>query len=554
VNDRSSRLGIRALAAVGVIAAIAAVSGCGGGGTSNGAAGGATTGGVAGVQTTSSASGPLQHGGAITVAEGSGFAGAWPSGLDPATNTNGAADQSYMSSIYGQLFELREGGKVVPDLATGWKISDGGKTVSIFLRKGVKFSDGTPFNAAAVVWNVQRDLKSACTCKPTWPLDKKTPITTPNANTVEFHLTQPYGAFIASLFDSNVSWIASPTAFKKMGAKAFSLRPVGAGPFTVVSNTPSSVLVLKRNPSYWQQGRPYLDKLTFKSVSGDESALEAMQAGQVQAYENLSTPSLADQARKNGLVVTQQLGTSPYDIQLNTKIPPFDNPKARLAIYYATDTNAIVQHIFNNMYPVTQGFTGPGGLFYSPKVPGYPTYDPAKAKQLVKQLGGLTINLGTINVLVATQTITALQQMWQAAGMKVTIKSYDLLPLIQQFQRGKWQAMLQTVGAWDPAAGVGVMFRFSSQSPFSGVHDPKLDALLGKAAATLDQGKRKQLYDQAAKYMAVHAYGPNLFAFAPANVASKNVAGPGLTTKLPAVVVTPTIPWEQVGLTGSSAR
>lgn len=495
-----------------------------------------------------------QRGGSITVLNDIGYSGSWPAGLDPATNTNGAADQSYMSSIYGQLFELGAGGKVLPDLATGWRFSNHAKDVTVYLRKGVTFSDGTPFNASAVIWNVNRDFYGVgkdCSCLPQWKAFAAKPvITKAGPYAVVFHLTVPYAAFIHSLFDANVSWIASPSAYKNMGEQAFKVKPVGAGPFTVVSDTLNSELVLKRNPHYWKSGRPYLNRIIFKSISGDESALEAMQAGQAQAYEDMSTPSLVGQARTDGFTVTQGLGTSPYDIQLNTSIPPFNNKQARLAIYYATDPKAIVHGIFNDMYPITQGFTGPGGLFYQPTVPGYPAYNPAKARQIVNQLGGLTVNLGTINILVAKQTITALQSMWQAVGMKVTIQSYDLQPLIQAFIGGKWQAMLQTDGSWDPAAGVGVEFRFLSTSPFSGVHDKTMDAYLNAARGTTSTKKRANYYAGAAKYMADQAYGPNLFAFAPANIAVKKLVGPGLTTPLPAVVVTPSVLWEEVGFTG----
>jgi peptide/nickel transport system substrate-binding protein len=204
------------------------------------------------------------------------------------------------------------------------------------------------------------------------------------------------------------------------------------------------------------------------------------------------------------------------------------------------------------MYPTTQSFTGPGGLFYEGKVDGYKGYDVAKAKALVKQLGGLTVDLGTINVLVAKNTIQALQSQWAQAGIKTKIHSYDLAPLIQAFQSKKWQAMLQTAGSFDPAAGVGVAFRFSSQSPFSGVHDKKLDGLLGQAAGSIDQNQRKTLYDQVAKYMSDQSYSPFLFAFAPANVARKGVTGPGLTSALPAVVVSPMVLWEEVS--ASSAK
>jgi len=147
---------------------------------------------------------------------------------------------------------------------------------------------------------------------------------------------------------------------------------------------------------------------------------------------------------------------------------------------------------------------------------------------------------------VAKQTIQALQSQWAQAGIKSKINSYDLAPLIQAFQGKKWQAMLQTAGSFDPAAGVGVAFRFASMSPFSGVHDKKLDGMLGQAAGELDQGQRGQMYGDIAKYMNEQSYSPFLFAFAPANVAKKGVAGPGLTTALPAVVVSPMVLWEEV--------
>ena len=113
-------------------------------------------------------------GGSLTVLEWNGYSGDWPAGLDPATNINGAADQSQMNAIYGELFELGPKGAIIPDLATGYSITNDGKTITLDIRPGVTFTDGTPFNAAAVVWNIQRDLKSACTCKPTWPVKSVT--------------------------------------------------------------------------------------------------------------------------------------------------------------------------------------------------------------------------------------------------------------------------------------------------------------------------------------------------------------------------------------------
>ena len=140
---------------------------------------------------TQASSGAPKAGGSLTVLEWTGFSGDWPAGLDPATNINGAADQSQMNAIYGQLFELGPKGKIIPDLATGYKFSNGGKTITITLRQGVKFTDGTPFNADAVVWNLKRDLKSSCTCKPTWPV---TSVTATGPSTVQINLSAPDGA------------------------------------------------------------------------------------------------------------------------------------------------------------------------------------------------------------------------------------------------------------------------------------------------------------------------------------------------------------------------
>lgn len=483
-----------------------------------------------------------KSGGSLTVLEGSSFAGSWP-GLDPATDTDGAANQSYMDAIFGELFELGQGGKMIPDLATGYATSNGGKTWTFTLRQGVTFTDGTPFNAQAVDFNWLRDLKSTCTCKPEFLAPPTITVTGPY--TIQLSLPYVDAPLLADLQDDIFDWIASPTAVQSMGETAFALKPVGAGPFTVVSDNPSSELVLKKNPHYWQKGLPYLSTLTFKPVLDDETALKDLESGAGQAYEGMSTPSLAP-AFKSRFTTTVEPSTSPYDIQLNTKIAPFNNILARQAIYYATDTPLLDQKLFGDAYPVTQSFTAPAGLFYEPKVPGYITYNLSKAKALVQQVGGISITLKTITSPVAQALDEGLAEMWEAAGMKVTLQNYDLTGLIGVFLSGKWQAFLQTAGAWDPEGGVGVAFRFQSLSPFTGVHDPKIDALLAQASGTLIMAQRQMYNQQLNAYIAQMAYGPFLFPIAGYNIAVHGVAGPGLTTPIPSMAVAPEILWQSV--------
>jgi peptide/nickel transport system substrate-binding protein len=106
--------------------------------------------------------------------------------------------------------------------------------------------------------------------------------------------------------------------------------------------------------------------------------------------------------------------------------------------------------------------------------------------------------------------------------------------------------MLQTAGAWDPAVGVGVAFRFSTTSPFSGISDPTIDDLLQQAAQTTDAAQRDALYLRAGQRISDQAYAPFILAFAPASVVTKNVHGPGLTTLIPPVVVNTGIIWDEV--------
>jgi peptide/nickel transport system substrate-binding protein len=525
----------------------AAVSACGSSSSKSSTTSSAASSSTAATSTsTAAATGTPKPGGSLTVLELGGYAGAWPTGLDPATNVNGAADQDQMNSIFGQLFQLAAGGKVIPDLAASATPSAGGKTWTITLQPNLKFSDGTPLNAQAVVSNWTRDLANPCTCKPILPPVKS--ITAPSATTVVLTMAAPDGAFQNQLLVANLNWIASPSALKSMGEQAFKIKPVGAGPFTVVSDTLSNTLVLKKNPNYWQTGRPYLNNLTFKATADDEAALEALQSGGAQAYDGMATPSLVS-TYKSHFTTTEQPATSPYDIQLNTVAPPFNNINARLAIYYATDAAIIDQKLFGNQFQVVQGFTAPGGLFYQPTVSGYPTYDLSKAKALVKQIGGLNVNFFTLASPVNQNFMEALQSLWKQAGINTSIHLYSLAGLIQQFDTKKWQAALQTAGAWDPAAGVGLGFRFLSASPFSGVHDPKLDALILGGQALVNPAGRDAIYQKAAEYIAKNADGPFLFPLASWNVAVHGVEGPGLTTSIPSVVVNTPPLWQDVSYT-----
>ncbi|GAA1123601.1 ABC transporter substrate-binding protein [Citricoccus alkalitolerans] len=543
--------------------------------------------------------GEPQAGGELTVLLDAGFAGGWSTGLDPATSNTVGANMPQSTAIFGGLFTLEadengENAEIVPNQAESYEYSDDGLTLTVKLREGITFSDGTSLNADAVVWNWIRALSSGSTGAPQLELDleREMPdldqqflddlyaalpedvdttvieqrlgaIQAVDDLTFEIHFSVPNGAFVNALPATSLNAIASPTAYKEMGAEEFSRAPVGAGPFTVEANKLSERLDLKKNEDYFRDGLPYLDELSFQSVGGDQVLYQTLQAGQGDAIEGLSSVTLIEQAQDNPqLTTTLGAPTSPYVIQLNTRTAPFDDKKAREAIYYATDFESINEGLFGGQGDMSQSFTASGGLFHQPEVEGYRTYDLEKAKELVEEIGGLTVELGTTDIVTARQVTTALQTQWQEAGIDVTIDSKPLGDVITKFTSGEWESMLQTAGAWEPAAGIGVAVRFGSTSPFSGTPLPEgaetatealekglnteLDDLLLDASATVDQEERGELYKEAAKKISDEAYGPFGMAFSPAQVVREGVHGPGLTTPIPALVVNSGVLYDRV--------
>ncbi|MCL2395675.1 MAG: ABC transporter substrate-binding protein, partial [Acidimicrobiaceae bacterium] len=448
-------------------------------------------------------------------------------GLDPATDTSDAVDHDYMNMIYGELFS--QGGKQPqPDLASSAKLSKDLKTFDIFLRHGVKFTDGTPFNAQAVIFNLKRDLNpaNACICLPSFPVAS---MSAPNPYEVQLKLSKPFApienAFIASAPD----WIVSPTALAKEGEKTFALNPVGAGPFEMVKMIPSTSMVLKRNPNYFEKGQPKLDGIDVTVVGSDQSAYNAIQAGQGQAYESFATYSLIPSLKGVKLTPIIPSGTGASAVQLNTTVAPFNNIKAREAMYYALDPGPINKALYLGRATATQSLRGPGELFFEPKVPGYRTYNLAKAKALVQQLGGINVTLKTETSM--TPLAEAVIGEYSKAGIKVTFAPESFTDNITDYKSNNWQMKFSAGGGYDPGILLGLQFWYASNAPFTGIKDPKLDALINEGVAVASKSARAKVYGEVYKYISDQAYSPVLF-FAPLfNLTAPGVTGTGLTTE-----------------------
>src|SRR5665213_1563464 len=446
----------------------------------------------------------------------------WP-GLDPATDTQDAADYAYLSAIYGQLIELQPGGKIAPDEASGWAYSNHNSTLTLTIRKGVKFSNGDPLTAADVAWSINRDLE------PQFGNigDVNFPLTTAGAvargNTVVMNTKTPDTGLAYAFVNEAPNYTVDEAALNSMGENAYTQKPIGAGPFKVVSNVASSSLVVTKNTGYWEKGHPILGGITWTNVGSDQSALSALQAGQDQLATGVTTIPLINQAPSEGITVTKLPQTVDEFITMNTNHAPFNNILAREAVEYATDSAVLVNNLYpGSGYKLIQSETAPGQHSYVKTNKYYLGYNLQKAQALVQQVaatspgGKFTVDLSTTtNSAFWINEVQAIATMWGNAGINVVIQDYSLQQMLGITFSGAWQAIDENWGpSVDPTINDGQFFK--GGAAFSGVNDPQLNGLLNQSAGFNNPTKLGQVYGEIANLMnqqvyAVWMYAKNAF-------------------------------------------
>ena len=454
-------------------------------------------------------------------------AGEWPN-LDPGLNTQAAADSAIMSAVFGGLFEyVYRGGSlhVVPDEATGYNFTNGGKTFEITLRHGAKFSNGDPLTASVVAANISRDLlpANACICAPSFAAVSS--VAASGADTVTLSLSRPFPPLIYSFDGTAPNWPADLSVLAREGAPAFGQHPIGAGPFEIVKNEAIAQVDLTANPNYWRAGHPLLKHLTFVSVGTDQSAYDSVTTGQSQVATTVTTIPLVEQARHSSAVHVSISPATGYNfVEMNSTAAPFNNPIAREAIYYATDPRALVKGLYDNVYKVVETATAPGETIYLPKVSGYRAFDLSKAKALVRQLGGLTVTLGALtNSQYWVTEEDALAAEWKRAGITVNVQVNSLEQYLQELRSGHWQALDTQWGTADPALGLPT--HFASTAPLSGTKDPVVDSLMNQAAATANHRTRVELYKRLFERMNSNADDVFLYSKPTVTILAKSVHG-----------------------------
>lgn len=328
-------------------------------------------------------------------------------------------------------------GTMGPWLATDWQLDPESKTITVELREGVKFHDGTDFNADAVKWVFDTAIEAKRPLSTT--LER---VEVVDSHTVRFHLNTWTTGILHDMF-----WIypiASPTAFEKMGKDGVMFHPVGTGPFKFDAYEPDQYVRYVRNENYWQEGKPYLDEIEIRLITDNNTALNAFLGGEIDVAVQL-TGDMADQYKDTTdfelVPVETTVGLEMRGLVANSidKQSPLADPNVRKAISYAINREEIAQALFKGYVTPTSQFFMEGSPFYNPDLEAF-EYNPEKARQLLAEAGypdGFSTRL--IGQPPESVILQAVQGYLAEVGITAEVEIYE---------RARYLAMAMTEG-WD---------------------------------------------------------------------------------------------------------
>ena len=425
-------------------------------------------------------------------------------------DANDTLSQAMAKSFYEGLFGFDKDMKLIPVLADSYAVSKDGLVYTIKLKKGIKFQDGTDFDAEAVKVNFDRVTNPENHLKRygLYSIIAKTEVV--DAHTARVTLKEPFSAFINDLAHPSGVMI-SPAALQKWGSKGIAFHPVGTGPFKFVEWKQPDYLKVAKFDGYWRKGYPKVDSITWRSVVDNNSRAALMQTGEAQFTFPVPYELAGVLKAKPGIELVAAPSIVLRYLSMNTLQKPFDNPKVREAIAYAINKQALAKVAFNGYAAPADGVV-PDAVEYSVKLGPWP-YDVAKAKKLLAEAGypnGFETELwSAYNYSTAQKVSEFLQQQLAQVGIKAKITLLEAGQRVEKVE--SWQdpktapVRLYYVG-WSSSTGeadwaLRPLLYGDSWPPklFNTAYyrNDKVDADIKGALATTDKAQKAKLYRDA---------------------------------------------------------
>jgi peptide/nickel transport system substrate-binding protein len=442
--------------------------------------------------------------------------------MDP--NISGAKiDRQIYNNVYESLVDLDNKLQIVPGLAESWTQPDP-KTIVFKLRQGVKFHDGTDFDAEVVKFNFDRMQDPSSKSLRTGEIANVQNAEVVDTYTVKLNLKKPDAALMATLTD-RAGMMVSPAAVKKFGAD-FQRNPVGTGPFQLVEWVKDDHITLKRFDGYWgaKDGLPYLDQIRYRPIPDDTVKLQSLVSGEIEVIDYLAPRDVAPLRANPSFVEVDVPSLAEFGYTLNVTKPPFDNKALRQAVSYGIDREAIVKGVWLGVGVAANGPIPPSSWAYDASIPAVKR-DVAKAKQYLAEGGqpdGFTFSVISENTPIAVQEMEAMKAQLAEVGITMEVQLMDgARKRTEQNARTYQMNNSQWSGRPDPDGNIFAFYHTEtgSGSNTTGFSNPRADELMEKTREVSDLAGRKKLYselvtlllDEAPKIWIIHPNEPKAF-------------------------------------------
>jgi peptide/nickel transport system substrate-binding protein len=414
-------------------------------------------------------------------------------------------DRQVYHNIYEPLVTLDAKLGIKPGLAESWTQPDP-KTLVFKLRRGVKFHDGTDFNAEAAKFNFER-MKNEPKSVRKGEVANIDTVEVVDSHTIKVNLKKPDAALLATLTD-RAGMMVSPKVVQERGNELQrNAKGAGTGPFEFVEWVRDSHLVIKRNEGYWnKQGGPYLDRVRYRPIPDDVVKLQSLQSGEIDVMDYVQPRDVAAVKADKNVVVLDVPSLADFAYQLNHTRPPFNNKALRQAVAYALDIEQIVKGVWLNVGVPANGPIPPTSWAYDKSIP-FIKRDLAKAKAKLAeggQPGGFAFTLTTNNIPINVQEAEVIQAQLREVGIAAKVNLVDSATLISSGNAKNFEMIsYQWSGRPDPDGNTYQFFRTTPGTSlnWSGLSNPQIDALLDKTREVSSQAERRKLYGELTKLL-----------------------------------------------------